>query len=221
MVFTRNKLHFTQSIAYRACTRVTSKRCMDILLVFIFAPVLLPLLLTITCVLLLRGGQVFYSQIRVGQGGLPFRLWKFRTMEPNADSLLDEYLSNHPEQAQEWKDTMKLRNDPRVAKFGHLLRRSSLDELPQIWNVLLGEMSLVGPRPVLQDELVNKYRGSSSPYLACLPGLTGMWQVTGRNRLDYNQRIKLDTDYSVRQCVSLDLVILWRTLGVVLRGTGY
>jgi len=221
MVFARNKINFTQLIAYRICSRTTSKRCMDISLVIIFAPVLLPLLLAITCVLLLRDGQIFYSQIRVGQGGLPFRLWKFRTMEPDADLLLDVYLSNRPELAREWSDTMKLRNDPRIARFGHLLRRSSLDELPQIWNVLLGEMSLVGPRPVLHDELVNKYRGLSSPYLACLPGLTGMWQVMGRNQLDYSQRIKLDTDYSVKQCLSLDLIILWRTLGVVLRGTGY
>ncbi len=199
---------------------IGAKRVMDIVLILLTFPVSVPLVLVIAGLLMAQGRPVFYSQQRVGQGGRHFRIWKFRTMAPQADARLREHLQTNPNAAREWRMTQKLRHDPRVFPLGSFLRKSSLDELPQLWNILGGQMSLVGPRPITITELVNKYRGHAPAYLKCRPGLTGLWQVSGRNRLRYSQRVQLDVAYATRQNLWLDLHILWRTIGTVLRGTG-
>ncbi|WP_348646253.1 sugar transferase [Pseudohalocynthiibacter sp. F2068] len=165
-------------------------------------------------------GSLFFGQDRVGKNGKLFRIWKFRTMHMNADEALIDLLSKNPVAAHEWTTKRKLQSDPRVTRLGGFLRRTSLDELPQLWTVFCGEMSLVGPRPVPGDELRAEYRGDAWAYLSCKPGLTGLWQVSGRNMLDYTQRVQLGVAYSRRQNLSLDLLILWRTIAVVLRCTG-
>ncbi|HHI70051.1 MAG TPA: sugar transferase [Rhodobacteraceae bacterium] len=201
-------------------SRLEQKRLMDVLLSLVLLPAVLPLAILIGAILKIQGGPILYSQVRVGRDGLPFRLWKFRTMIADADAVLQKHLDRHPSAKQEWRDHRKLRNDPRVTRFGAFLRRCSLDELPQFWNIFLGEMSLVGPRPVSQNELEEKYRQYALSYMRCRPGLTGLWQVSGRNRLTYESRVQLDDYYARQQNALLDLWILWRTIGAVLRGTG-
>ena len=201
-------------------TPIGAKRIMDVALVLLLIPLALPILAAIAGILLLQGRAAFYSQMRVGQGGQLFRLWKFRTMVPDADRHLENHLLHSPDAAREWHTSCKLRDDPRVTRFGVFLRKSSLDELPQLWNVLYGQMSLVGPRPVTPAELTERYRGYAPAYLKCRPGMTGLWQVSGRNCLPYCERVRLDAAYAKGQSLWLDFRILWRTVGVVLRGTG-
>jgi exopolysaccharide production protein ExoY len=148
-----------------------------------------------------------------------FPCLKFRTMIPNADQVLRDLLESDPELRAEWVRDHKLRNDPRVTRLGRFLRRTSLDELPQLLNVLRGEMSLVGPRPVVREELL-RYGRNVNTYLAAKPGITGLWQVTGRNDTDYRRRVVLDTYYVRNQNLLLDLYILLKTTGVVLGGSG-
>jgi lipopolysaccharide/colanic/teichoic acid biosynthesis glycosyltransferase len=145
--------------------------------------------------------------------------WKFRTMVDNADRLLGEHLEKNPQLREEWANTHKLKQDPRVTKIGRILRRTSLDELPQIWNVLTGEMSLVGPRPVVSAE-VEKYGESFEFYRAVRPGITGLWQVSGRSDTTYGERVTLDVRYVRHWSVWLDIYLLVRTFSVVLRGSG-
>ncbi|TCS60711.1 sugar transferase [Primorskyibacter sedentarius] len=140
-------------------------------------------------------------------------------MVPNSEERLKDYLANNPEAAREWSENFKLRNDPRITPIGKFLRKSSLDELPQFWNVLLGEMSLVGPRPVSRDEL-QMYSIHLESYLSMSPGITGPWQVSGRNNLTYEQRVAIDVDYSRQAHLRLDIKILLKTASVVLRRTG-
>jgi len=201
-------------------TSIEAKRIMDVVLALFLIPLALPILAAIAGILLLQGRAVFYSQLRVGQDGRLFHLWKFRTMVPDADKSLENHLLHNPDAAREWHTNCKLRDDPRVTRFGAFLRKCSLDELPQLWNVLLGQMSLVGPRPVTPTELTQKYRTYAPAYLQCRPGMTGLWQVSGRNSLPYSKRVRLDAAYAAEQNLWLDLRILWRTVGVVLRGTG-
>jgi len=202
-------------------TPIGAKRVMDVALVLLLIPLALPLLATIAGILLLQGRAVFYSQMRVGRDGRMFRLWKFRTMVLDAGKRLESHLLHSPDAAREWHTRCKLRDDPRVTRFGAFLRKSSLDELPQLWNVLCGQMSLVGPRPVTPAELTERYRTYAPAYLKCRPGMTGLWQVSGRNSLPYSERVQLDAAYAKGQNLWLDFRILWRTVGVVLRGTGY
>lgn len=164
-------------------------------------------------------GPVFYGQRRLGRGGTTFTAWKFRSMVRDADALLVDYLQAHPELREEWERDHKLKNDPRVTWIGRILRRTSLDELPQLWNVLRGEMSLVGPRPIVQDE-VPKYGERYALYQKVRPGLSGLWQVSGRNDTTYTERVALDCYYVRNWSVWLDLVILARTVRVVLLGRG-
>lgn len=196
------------------------KRLMDLSLVALAA---LPLaLLTAVIALLIRletKGPVFYGHPRIGQGGRMFRAWKFRSMVPDADRVLEQYLAQHPELREEWEQNQKLKNDPRVTRVGRFLRRTSLDELPQLWNVLKGEMSLVGPRPIVQEE-VGRYSQELSLYLKVRPGLSGMWQVSGRNDTSYAQRVALDAYYVRNWSVWLDLYILARTTMAVLSKNG-
>jgi lipopolysaccharide/colanic/teichoic acid biosynthesis glycosyltransferase len=145
--------------------------------------------------------------------------WKFRTMVENADQFLEEHLAKNPQLREEWDNTHKLRHDPRVTRIGRILRRTSLDELPQIWNVLRGEMSLVGPRPVVSAE-VEKYGESFDFYRAVRPGITGLWQVSGRSDTSYSERVALDVRYVRHWSVWLDIYLLARTFRVVFRGSG-
>ena len=164
-------------------------------------------------------GPVFYGHRRVGKDGRVFKAWKFRTMVPGADKILERHLAQNPALRAEWEATQKLREDPRVTRVGKFLRRYSLDELPQLWNILAGEMSLVGPRPIVTEE-IPKYGKAFELYKMVTPGLTGYWQVSGRSDTSYEYRVELD-DYYVRNwSVWLDLVILLRTPGAVLKSDG-
>jgi exopolysaccharide production protein ExoY len=164
---------------------------------------------------LILGGPVFYAQRRVGFGGQMFVCYKFRTMVENAEEVLEEYLRTNPAAAAEWNETRKLRNDPRVTCLGNVLRKSSIDELPQLFNILRGEMSLVGPRPVQADEL-SRYGQRARAYLQARPGLTGMWQANGRSSVDYDGRVARDCYYARYWSVGLDLLLLVKTIPALL-----
>ncbi len=180
----------------------------------------LPFILLIAVLVRLDSpGPIFYGQIRIGQDGIPFKAWKFRTMVCNATEILDDYLEQYPELKEAWKRDQKLRNDPRVTRIGRFLRQTSLDELPQLWNILRGEMSLVGPRPII-DEEIERYGEKFLLYTKVTPGLTGLWQVSGRNNLPYEERVNLDAYYVRNWSVWLDLYILLRTVWVVISGEG-
>jgi exopolysaccharide production protein ExoY len=195
------------------------KRVVDIVGAIILGLVFSPLIATIVFLMRRDGNAVIYRHRRIGRGGEMFSCLKFRTMVPNADQVLRELLENDPELRAEWIRDHKLRHDPRVTGLGRFLRRTSLDELPQLLNVLRGEMSLVGPRPVVREELL-RYGRSVDTYLSAKPGITGLWQVTGRNNTDYRRRVVLDTYYVRNQNVLLDVYILTKTIGVVLGGDG-
>ncbi len=197
-----------------------AKRTLDIGLTVFGGLLILPLIAIIAAaVRLTSNGPAFYSQQRIGRGFKTFRAWKFRTMVENADRMLEEYLAKNPQLREEWETTHKLKNDPRVTGIGRFLRRTSLDELPQIWNVLRGEMSLVGPRPVVRAE-VEKYGESFDFYRAVRPGITGLWQVSGRSDTSYVERVALDVRYVRHWSVWLDIYLLARTFSVVFRGSG-
>lgn len=164
-------------------------------------------------------GAVIIKQTRIGKGGQPFTVLKFRSMHANAEALLDSYLADNAAAKEEWGRTRKLVSDPRITRAGKWLRRSSLDELPQIVNVLLGQMSFVGPRPTMPDE-VSRYGNHTRFLLKVKPGVTGLAQVSGRSNLNYDDRVRMDTYYVRNWSVWLDLVILARTVGAVLKGSG-
>lgn len=196
-----------------------AKRVLDIIGAIVLGVVFAPLMIVISLLMRRRGGEVIYRHRRVGRDGRMFECLKFRTMVPNADEVLRQLLESNPELRAEWVRDHKLRNDPRITRIGRFLRRTSLDELPQLWNVMRGEMSLVGPRPVVREELL-RYGRNVRTYLAAKPGITGLWQVTGRNDTDYRRRVVLDTYYVRNQTLLLDLYILFKTTGVVLGGSG-
>ncbi len=192
------------------------KRLLDLTFTILGGILVLPLIALIALWIRLdSAGPAFYSQTRVGQDGTQFRAWKFRSMVQNADQILHRHLSENPELRAEWQRDHKLRNDPRITAAGRFLRRTSLDELPQIWNVLKGEMSLVGPRPIVDAE-ISKYGNSFHLYTKVKSGLTGLWQVSGRNDTTYDQRVQLDVFYVRNWSVWLDLYILFRTIETVL-----
>lgn len=198
---------------------VPIKRALDIVGSLVLAAVFSPLMLAIVLLLRKEGGPVIYRHWRVGRGGRIFECVKFRTMIPDADHALCELLEQDSKLKGEWVRNHKLRCDPRVTRLGRFLRRTSLDELPQLWNVIRGEMSLVGPRPVVRHELL-RYGRSIPVYLSSKPGITGLWQVKGRNDTDYRRRVALDVYYVRRQNLFLDLYILLQTTRVVLMGRG-
>lgn len=196
------------------------KRSLDLTLTIGGLLLIWPLLATISLLIALTSrGPIFYSQERIGRFGKRFRAWKFRTMLVNADQVLAEHLAADPALREEWLADHKLKNDPRVTWIGRLLRRSSLDELPQIFNVLLGEMSLVGPRPIVEAEIA-KYADRFDHYQQVLPGITGLWQISGRNNTTYRERIEFDDFYVNNWSVWLDLYILACTFKVVVLGEG-
>ena len=195
------------------------KRLLDVVGAIALGLLFAPLIITIVLLMHRDGYSVIYRHRRVGRSGKIFSCLKFRTMVPNADQVLRNLLESDPNLRAEWIRDHKLRNDPRVTRLGRFLRRTSLDELPQLLNVLRGEMSLVGPRPVVREELL-RYGRNVAAYLAAKPGITGLWQVTGRNNTDYRRRVVLDTYYVRNQNLLLDLYILIKTTGVVLGGKG-
>jgi Undecaprenyl-phosphate galactose phosphotransferase WbaP len=196
------------------------KRLFDIVVASVLAIPAIPLALSIALAIILETrGPVFFVHTRLGKGGRPFRLWKFRSMRADSDEVLGRYLTQHPELLAEWHDSHKLKNDPRITHVGRWLRRSSLDELPQLWNVLRGTMSMIGPRPIVREE-IPKYGPALHQYERVQPGLTGLWQVSGRADLSYRHRIDLDSQYIRHWSPALDLKILCKTVGVVLRGHG-
>jgi exopolysaccharide production protein ExoY len=168
------------------------------------------------------GAPIFFRQMRVGKEGVTFSCLKFRTMCTNADLVLRELLDRDPAARAEWARSHKLNKDPRVSRVGRILRATSLDELPQLWNVLRGEMSLVGPRPVTEAEVQKWYKelGGAAAYISVRPGITGLWQVSGRSCTTYEHRVELDCRYVQELSLANDIRILWRTVGAVLRQAG-
>lgn len=193
------------------------KRVFDVTAVLLAAPVIVPVVGALALAVARDGGSPFYTQERIGRGGKVFRMWKLRSMVRDADAQMAALLASDPAARAEWDATQKLRKDPRITRFGQFLRRSSLDEVPQLWNVLTGDMSLVGPRPMMvnQQEL---YPGTA--YYLLRPGITGYWQTAGRNRTTFRARAEYDTVYEEGLAFSTDMRILLRTVGVVVNGTG-
>ena len=200
--------------------RLKLKRILDLTLTCMVSTLAIPLGVLIALGIKLDSkGPIFYCQQRIGQNGKPFKVYKFRTMIKNADAVLLTYLQQHPEAQAEWDATQKLKNDPRITRMGHFLRTTSLDELSQIINVFKGEMSLVGPRPIVISE-VEKYKESFRLYARVLPGITGLWQVSGRNDTTYEERVSLDNYYIANWSIWLDIYILFRTIPEVLLRKG-
>jgi undecaprenyl-phosphate galactose phosphotransferase len=195
------------------------KRCVDLVGAVILSIVFLPIVLVVSLSLYSDGGDILFRHTRIGKNGKAFRVYKFRTMVPNADLALRDLISENPTLREEWLRDHKLRNDPRVTVVGGFLRRTSLDELPQLWNVLKGEMSLVGPRPIVRDELT-RYGRAARYYLSLKPGLTGVWQISGRNDTDYRRRVAMDRHYACTASLVTDLMVLLKTVDVVLRRRG-
>ncbi len=197
-----------------------TKAIVDRLLTLTIGLLLLPLIALIALAIHLTSpGPIFYGQTRLGKQGIPFTAWKFRSMVTDGDRVLTAYLARHPDQAHTWHQERKLKHDPRVTPIGRILRRTSLDELPQLWNVLRGDMSLVGPRPIVHEEIA-LYGNKFDLYQRVLPGITGLWQVSGRSDVTYGERVNLDAFYVRNWSVWLDLYILLRTVWVVLRSDG-
>ncbi len=197
-----------------------TKRVFDVLFSIMGMVILSPLLVGIMLLIRLdSNGPVFFGHKRLGRGGRYFSCYKFRTMLINSQDILNNLLENDQEAREKWERDFKLKDDPRITKIGSFLRKTSLDELPQLWNVLKGDMSLVGPRPIIADE-VQKY-GEKSKYLfRVIPGITGLWQVSGRNDVDYDERILLDEYYAKNWSLWLDIELLFRTIGAVLKKKG-
>jgi len=195
------------------------KRILDVALVLLTLPVTLPVILICALALWIEGGHPFYRQDRLGQHGRHFSILKLRTMVRDADALLEHYLAANPDMRREWDETQKLKQDPRITPIGKFLRASSLDELPQLWNVLIGDMSLVGPRPMMPEQL--PLYGNATAYFALKPGITGVWQVSARNESRFSYRAQIDAAYEQELSMWADLSLMFRTVGVVVRGTGY
>ncbi|WP_343122154.1 undecaprenyl-phosphate galactose phosphotransferase WbaP [Desulfurobacterium thermolithotrophum] len=199
----------------------TLKRAFDLLISLMLLPVLIPLILIIAILIKLDSkGPVFFVHERIGENGKTIRVIKFRTMYHDAKERLEKLLKEDEQARKEWETNFKLKNDPRVTKIGKLLRKTSLDELPQIFNVLKGDMSLVGPRPVVKEEIEKYYGDFAQYYYMVKPGITGLWQVSGRSDTDYDKRVRLDTWYVLNWSLWLDLVILIKTVEAVLKGKG-
>jgi undecaprenyl-phosphate galactose phosphotransferase len=215
----RNQFDRSRLSALKEPARRLSKRALDIIGAATLLALLSPLLAVITLLVRKDGAQVLFGHRRIGAQGRQFRCWKFRSMVPNAEDVLREVLERDPEARAEWEKDFKLRNDPRITPVGRFLRSTSLDELPQLINVLMGEMSLVGPRPIVADEIV-RYGAAFHDYTRCRPGITGIWQVSGRNDTGYRQRVQLDQHYARRSSFTGDIAILLRTPVAVLRRSG-
>ena len=199
---------------------VLLKRMIDIFICLLAFPIVLLLTIFISIIIKIESpGPVFYGHKRIGKKHREIKCWKFRSMISNADEALKKILENDPVRAKEWEKDRKFSDDPRVTKFGKFLRKTSLDELPQLWNIFIGEMSFVGPRPVTESEL-EKYGKYADYVLTVPPGLSGMWQTSGRSDTGYEERINLDTYYIQNWSIWLDIWIIIKTIWVVLIGRG-
>lgn len=198
--------------------RSAAKRGIDVFLVLLALPVIVPVMAVLMLLVARDGHSPIYLQQRIGRGGRQFTIWKLRTMVPDADQVMERYLAGNDAARHEWQEMQKLKNDPRITRIGRMLRKSSLDELPQLWNVLCGEMSLVGPRPMMPKQ-ASLYPGLA--YYALRPGITGPWQISDRNEGSFAARATFDTEYDRQLSLATDMRILMATVGVVLRGTGY
>jgi lipopolysaccharide/colanic/teichoic acid biosynthesis glycosyltransferase len=198
--------------------RSFAKRGLDIGLICLTLPFSLPLILLMALLVSLDGGKPFYSQQRIGRHGRVFTMWKLRSMVQHADSHLQHYLAGNPAARAEWETSQKLKDDPRITRLGRLLRKSSIDELPQLVNVLRGDMSLVGPRPMMPEQQA-LYPGHA--YYLLRPGITGFWQISDRNQSSFAARAEFDAQYEGELSLKADLKVLMATVMVVARCTGY
>ncbi|CDZ29652.1 sugar transferase [Neorhizobium galegae] len=196
------------------------KRALDTVISLIALIVLMPMIVMLIALLYaVQGRPIFVGHRRIGKNGVMFPCLKFRTMVPNADEALRRHLSANPSDGAEWAATRKLKNDPRITPLGALLRKSSADEIPQLLNVILGHMSIVGPRPIVSSE-AEFYGRHFVDYIRVRPGLTGLWQISGRNDISYNARVELDMRYVREQSIWGDIVIMAKTVPAVLRAHG-
>lgn len=195
------------------------KRIVDISLIVVTAPIWMMVIALCALALWIEGGNPFYRQARLGKGGRTFQILKLRTMVMDADVQFEKLMRTNAALRHEWETTQKLKNDPRITRVGEILRKTSLDELPQLWNVLTGDMSLVGPRPMLPEQL--PLYGPSRAYFSMRPGITGMWQVSARNEEAFSFRSRIDATYARSISFWQDAVLLFKTVGVVVRRTGY
>lgn len=206
------------SDAHNAVYRDVLKRGIDILIVLMVALPVFTVLLVLCALIALDGKSPIYFQDRIGKNGRHFKMWKLRSMVVDADKMLEAYLAKNPVAKLEWDSTQKLKKDPRITKIGRIIRKTSLDELPQLVNVLLGHMSIVGPRPMMPEQRT-MYPGLA--YYALRPGITGYWQISVRNESNFAERANFDTSYFRELSLRTDLSVMAKTFGVVLRGTGY
>lgn len=196
------------------------KRALDVVLATLALIFIAPLLLVIAAIIKLQdGGPALFVQKRIGQNGETFSCFKFRSMTTNASERLAELLERDPAARHEWETTHKLRHDPRITKLGHFLRKSSLDELPQLINIIRGDMSVVGPRPIVEAEIV-KYGSYFDYYKSTKPGLTGLWQVSGRSNTTYAERVQMDVRYARDRTVLGDIRIIAMTIPAILTSRG-
>lgn len=212
------KNDFDRALPTRGIYRNGLKRALDVMVILLALPIVLPLVAILAVIVALDGGNPLYFQTRVGRGARPYRMWKLRSMVVGAEAALETHLAADPAARAEWNRDQKLKKDPRITRIGRLLRKSSLDELPQLWNVLTGDMSLVGPRPMMpcQKPL---YPGEA--YYRLRPGITGPWQVSHRNESTFADRARFDNDYEHDLSLATDMGLLLATVRVVVRATGY
>lgn len=208
-----------QTSTYSQAQRKPLKRAIDIAGAITGIVLFGPLMLIVAALIKREGGDAIFAHERLGRNGAAFKCLKFRTMVPDAKERLAALLASDPEARAEWERDHKLCRDPRITPLGAFLRKTSLDELPQFFNVLRGEMSLVGPRPITAAER-EKYGENFALYARCRPGVTGIWQVSGRNNISYPARVALDSQYALNQSVMLDTAIMLKTFGVIASGAG-
>lgn len=196
------------------------KRAFDIVLVLMLLPMAIPVLALAVLAMLILGENPFFSQVRIGQNGKTFTIWKLRTMYQDAELVLQDILRRDPVRRMEWQQTQKLKNDPRITPLGSILRKTSIDELPQLLNVLIGDMSMIGPRPMMMDQ-AKLYGPDLHIYFSLRPGISGQWQVTERNDANFTRRAQIDADYALGLSFARDLSIAFRTMKAVLHSTGH
>lgn len=206
-------------VGKRSALSSAAERGLDLMFAIGLGIVFSPVIVAAVIALGLSEGPVLFCQSRLGRGGREFKVYKFRTMVPNASEVLKDVLAQNPDLRAEWEACFKLKNDPRVTPIGRFLRKTSLDELPQLWNIIKGDMSLVGPRPIEPFE-IEKYGRFAKHYYAQRPGLTGLWQVSGRSDSSYERRVVLDAYYSKHRSLRMNLGIILKTVRVVLKGSG-
>lgn len=216
----QGKTEHLQGVAFGpAVYRRVGKRLFDLTLALTMLPLILPVIAILWLATVVDGGSGFFGHKRIGRNGKVFRCWKLRTMVVDAEEKLRIYLAENPAAAAEWARDHKLTKDPRITRLGAFMRKTSLDELPQIWNVIRGDMSFVGPRPIVRVEL-HKYGLHRPLYKSMTPGITGLWQVSGRNDVSYDDRVQLDIDYAGKLSLLTDIRLIVMTGLAVVAGTG-